>query len=386
MAEYKNLIEIVILICIFFIINVFVLYPLILAIASKIFSKPIKTSNEFKPEISIIIAAYNEEELIKDAIISIYDSDYPNELINVFVGSDGSSDRTVEIVNELQNQYPNLFCYEYERSGKNDVLNQLVPKAKTDIIFYMDADIRVEKNTISEIIAYFNDENVGSIIASMLSVDEIGNDNSGRQGETSYQKYEKNLRIYESEISSTINSLGAFYGLKKDYYSPLPNEFVCDDLYPLYKVIANGKRVFFNSKINVKEVRKKSLNIEFSRRVRVAAGGLATVWACKELLSPKYGWVSFFVWNHKLLRWFSPIYLIIIAVGTILLSPDSYLFYPLIILQGILYFGAIIGWILEKLKINFLPFKLLLFIVSMNIGFLFGIFRFLFKGQNAKWG
>ena len=61
----------------------------------------------------------------------------------------------------------------------------------------MDADIRIEKNTISELIAYFDDENIGSVIASMLSIDEIGNDNSGRQGETSYQKYEKILRVYE---------------------------------------------------------------------------------------------------------------------------------------------------------------------------------------------
>ena len=386
MAEYQNFIEIVILICIFLLINAFILYPLVLAIFSKFFKKPIRFSNNFQPEISVIIAAYNEERLIKDAIISIYESDYPKELINVFVGSDGSTDKTVEIVKELQKIYNNLFCYEFERSGKNYVLNQLVPKANTEIIFYMDADIRIERRTISQLTKILSDSTIGGVIASMLSIDVNKNNNLGRQGETGYQTYEKYLRIYESQISSTINSLGAFYGIKKKYYKPIPNELVCDDLYPLYQVIINNKRVVFNDKTIVKEVREKSLNIEFSRRVRVAAGGLSTVWACREILSPKYGWVSFFVWNHKILRWFSPVFLIIIAVGTVFLNPNSYLYLPLIILQVILYCGAILGWLLEKIKINFVFFKALLFIVSMNIGFLFGILRFITKKQNARWG
>jgi len=383
--DYNYIIEIIIWINIFLLFNIFFLYPAIISVAAKIFGKPVNSSEDYQPEITIIIAAYNEEKLIREAVESIYDSDYPINKMHVIIGSDGSTDRTVEILKELEEKYESLKYYEFDRSGKNYVLNQLVPKTNTDLIFYMDADLRIVNGTLSRMVKILSDEQVGAVLASIRIIGDKSDKTTGGFGESLYQGYETILRKNESRICSNINSLGTLYGIKREVYLPIPNDLVCDDLFRMLITATNKKRIIFDSESVVNEVREKSTREELVRRIRLAGGGLSTVWSCRKILNPKYGWISFFVWNHKVLRWLSPFYLIIIAAGTILLAGNSYLFYPLLISQIILYIGAFIGWLLEKMKLNFLPFRILLFTVSMNIGFLLGLIRFLGKGQNAKW-
>jgi len=378
--------KLVILISIFLIFNVFILYPVILWVASKFFKKPIISNTEFEPKITILIAAYNEEKLISEAIKSIYSSDYPIEKINVIVGSDGSSDNTIQILKSLSQQYKSLEYYELNRVGKNAVLNFLVEKSNSNIIFYMDADLRVKKDSIRKMLSILSDNSVGAVMASLEIMDAKSQKTAGGIGESIYQKYETFIRLRETEIFSNINSLGTLYGIKKEVYSPIPNDFVCDDLFRMLSTAIQKKRVIFDFATTVEEVREKSTKEEMLRRIRLVAGGLSTVWQCKKILNPKFGWVSFFVWNHKVLRWLTPFYLIFIALSTFFLNIHSNFFLPLLIFQITLYGGALIGWILEKIKINLLPFKILLFSVSMNIGFLLGIFRFLTKGQNSIWG
>ncbi len=380
------LVEIIILINVFLIFNVFILYPLILFLASKFFFKPITRSTDFKPDITIIIAAYNEEKLIKGAIDSIFTSDYPAEKIKVLVGSDGSDDSTVQVLEQLSQHYNNIEYFELKRIGKNAVLNFLVDKSNTEIIFYMDADLRVKPNTLSKMISILSDNSVGAVLASLEIIGEKSVSTAGGYGESLYQKYETYMRKKESDIFSNINSLGTLYGIKMEVYSPIPNDLVCDDLYRMLKTASHKKRIIFDTGLVVEEVREKTTKEELLRRIRLVAGGLSTVKECKSILNPKYGWVSYFVWNHKVLRWLSPLYLIAIAVSTIFLKPDSLLFIPILSLQIALYGGALIGWLFEKFKLNIMPFRILLFAVSMNIGFLLGILRFLTKGQNAIWG
>jgi poly-beta-1,6-N-acetyl-D-glucosamine synthase len=378
-------IEIILLVCLGLIAYTFVVYPILLKLLSGIFNKPLKINKEYQPELSIIISAYNEEEYIHDAVESLYKTDYPIEKIKVYVGSDGSTDRTVEIVDNLAEKYKNLFVYNFPRLGKNKVLNQIVPKTETEIILFMDADCRSNKDTILKMVESFSDPSVGAVIATMNSIDEGSNDNIGRLGETLYQKYESVLRVGESRIKSTVNSLGAFYGIRRDVYKPLPSDRVCDDYMPLLDSISMHKRVIFLNDAIVNEVRRKSLNNEISRRIRFTAGAMSTVWFAKKLLNPKYGWISFFLFSHKIIRWLTPVFMIGLLICTVLLPEASDIKMSLLILQGVLYFVALLGWIFEKLKLKFVVFKIPLFYITMNIGFLLGIFRFLAGLQNARW-
>ncbi len=387
-----NIYEIISLSAIFLLLYVFLLYPAVLAILAKIFHRKINSDEEFRPEITIIISAYNEEELIEGAIRSIYNSDYPSDKITVIVGSDGSSDATVDVVKQLANEYNKLEVYELPRSGKNKALNQLVPKANTEIIFYMDADCRLFPDTLKTMIPKFADKDVGCVISPLeiKSVEANVNnarpqEDSGSAGEEIYQKYEAVIRQNESRVFSTVNTLGACYGIRRELYRPIPNDRVCDDFYSVLNVVLLRKRVIFDTDSIVSEVRKKSLSSELNRKIRIASGGLSTVWACRRLLMPDYGWGCFFLWSHKLLRWLSPIYLILILLSSILAPPDSILYPGLLILQAAFYGMAALGWTLEKMRMNFMAFKMPLFFVSMNVGFCLGIIRFLRGRQNAMW-
>lgn len=360
------------------------IYPFLLNIISKINKSPINKNTDYQPEITVLIAAYNEEELIEECIRSVMKTNYPSEKINVFVGSDGSSDKTVEIVKALQKEFDNLTLFDFPRSGKNKVLNNMAEKAKGDVFYFMDADVKIKPDTIKELNQYLSDDSVGSAIAALHIVADYSK-NAGEHGETVYQKYESFLRLKESEIESNVNSLGAFYGVKKELFIPFPTDKVCDDLFNVFSVILKEKRVIFDDKTVVDEVRTKSLGQEFNRKVRVVSGGLSTISESAKLLKPSYGWSSFFVWSHKMVRWFSPLFLILLFIFTFPVPIESTFKDVLIVLQLIGYLSAFIGYLLDKANISISFFKLSYFYLSMNAAFFMGIIRFLSGKQNAAW-
>lgn len=362
-----------------------VIYPLVLNLISIFVKSPLRLKKDYEPEITILIAAYNEEELITDCLNSVLNCDYPKEKMRILVGSDGSTDRTNEIVKSYQDNYDNIQLFEYGRSGKNKVLNELVKNVKTEISFFLDADLRLRKDSLRNLVGILSDEKVGAALASVNIVKYDDNLNAGSHGESVYQKYESFLRAKESEIHSNINSLGTLYGIKTEYFKPFPSDTVCDDLFNVFSIALKDKRIIFDKNTIVDEVRLKSLNQEFFRRVRVVAGGLSTISYSSGLISPAYGWSSFFIWSHKMLRWFSPIFVILIFILTFLVPIESEIKTVLIWLQLFLYFSAFIGFILEKAKISVVFFKLAYFYLSMNAAFFVGILRFLQGKQNAAW-
>ncbi len=375
--------EILAVIFIFLIIFPYIIYPALLWILSKLFKKPVKIDNNYKPPITFILSVHNEEKLLRKTIESVFNSGYPLELINFIIGSDGSTDNSCTIVKELMEKYKKLELYEFPRSGKNFVINQIVPQAKTNIIIFIDADTNILPGTLDSYLSYYSDDTVGSVVASVDYFNKIGN--SGSFGEALYQKLESFIRIWEGNIKSNTNTLSAMYGIKKELFSPIPNDNVCDDLYILLNVSLKRKRVIFDKSTKVIDIRRKSMSGEMKRRIRFVAGGLAAIWSMKRLLIPDYGWVSFFLFSHKLLRYFSPLLLIGLFICTFFMVPNSVFYQIFIYGQLILYMFSFLGWVLEKIKINFILFKVPLFFVMINIGFLFGILKFVRGSQNAIW-
>ncbi|MCX6147478.1 MAG: glycosyltransferase [Candidatus Kapabacteria bacterium] len=143
----------------------FAIYPVLLFLLKNIFSKDVLKSNLFRPEITILIAAHNEERYIEDCIKSILNSDYPKEKISVIVGSDESTDKTNSILEVFSSEYTNIVFYKFDRIGKNAVINKLYEYVKSDFVFFFDTDCRVENNTISTLVDNFADENVGGVMS-----------------------------------------------------------------------------------------------------------------------------------------------------------------------------------------------------------------------------
>jgi len=376
-----NMAEIISIISIFLIVYPFVIYPLILKLLSFIFNNKVTKNFSFKGELTVLIAAYNEEDKIVNCINSIYNSNYPKDKINVLIGSDGSNDNTHSLVEELMKKHSSLNYFIYQRRGKNVVLNKLIKNVKTEFIYFLDADCRVESETFNHLIANFISKDVGAAFSPLKIVSK--DNNSGGSGEKYYQNFELFLRYYESKISSPVNSFGALM-MRVDLFSSIPNSTVCDDFYHILSIISKKKRVIFDTDTYIYEVRDKSLSDEFFRRKRLTSGGLATMYYFKKLFLPQYGLIPFFLISHKLSKWLSPFYLIILFISTLLLN-DSLYKEILMMGQVILYISALIAWFLEKTNFKIFIFKIPLFFVSMNLSLLLGWFRFFSGKQNAIW-
>ncbi|MCB0701265.1 MAG: glycosyltransferase [Ignavibacteriae bacterium] len=352
-----------------------VFYPLILSLLPK---NKIPLRNIELQNLSIIIAAYNEEEHIVDCINSILESDLEGLNLEILVGSDGSEDRTVEYVKSIKN--PIVKIYDYPRQGKNQTLNKLVKESKFDNLLFIDADFRLKTDSIKKLLQQFGKLDVGIIICPIEMRSKNGE--YSKEGESVYQKYESYIRRNESEIASCVNSLGS-YIIKKDIFEDISSDKYCDDLHSILTSIKKGKRVYFDEQNKIYEVRKSNFFEDYSRRKRLVGGGLSTIFAFKELLSISGGWSAFFLWSHKLLRWFSSVFLLFAFILSLFMLDTVFGLLTAYTISVLIIISAI-GFVLEKSGLAN-PLKLPLFFVFMNIGFIKGIMHYLYGSQNAKW-
>jgi cellulose synthase/poly-beta-1,6-N-acetylglucosamine synthase-like glycosyltransferase len=379
---------------IFGLIYIYFLYNIILKLWVKVAKKEVAKDENYQPEITIIISAHNEEALIEKSVLSIFQGDYPLNKIKVIIGSDGSTDKTVQLCEKIAesiNLKANsedkkiMEVYNFPRAGKNKTLNKITPLVKTDIIFFMDADIILDKSTISMMVQNFADPNVGAVISPMVYVEEASEINAGYNGEKMYQSFETKTKTYESQIWSTLNTLGAFYSVRRDLYKLLPNDKVCDDLMPIFNVNIAGKRVIYETSVCVYEIRKKSLSNELARRIRVSSGSMETIWAAKELFSFKQFRNFFFLFSHKIIRYFSPIFLLLIFVGTLLIWKSGVIAYLLILFETVFLLLSFVGYLFEEDKIKFFPAQFSVYFLTMNVGFVLAFIQFLKRSSNSKW-
>ncbi len=362
-----------------------VLYPILLVILSFFFKNTPATDKDFKPAITFIIAAYNEQNYISDALQSILDLDYDLNKIQVIIGSDGSTDRTIEISNSYKDKFKDLTILDLKRGGKNNVLNESYKHIKNDYIYILDADFRLKPNSINESIKYFTDPNIGAVISKLNIISGAKPTNAGEIGESTYQKFDNFIKVKESEIWSTLNNFGC-YGIRKELLYPIPNNKVCDDMYNILRVASEKRRVFITNESIVNEVREKYTAEEIKRRERISSGSISTLLAVPQILNPKLGWSSFFFFSHRFIRFFYPIILILVLVFTpFMYCENTTIFYIFAIGQIIFYLFSFIGYLLDKKNIVLPLFSFPYFFLMLNIGYFNGIIQFIKNEQSAVW-
>lgn len=347
-----------------------IIYPIILSLLPK---NQVNKRDLKLDSISILISAYNESELIQECIESVLNSDTKNIYIEILIGSDGSDDDTVSIANSINDSRVKVF--DFERGGKNTTINKLVDEAKHDTLMFIDADFRLKSNTISKLIEQYSRLDVGVIICPI--------DVQSAESESVYQKYESFIRKKESDISSCVNTLGG-YIISKAIFNKIDSTNYCDDLYSILTSISKGKRVYFDTSNSIYEVRESNFLEDFGRRKRLVGGGLSTIFRFKKLLSPNEGWNSFFLWSHKVLRWYSSVFFFAAYVFSFFMLDSLFGLLTAYFISLLLIVSAI-GYLLETGKMKN-PFKLPLFFVSMNVGFVQGIYHFYKGKQNSIWG
>jgi len=326
----------------------------------------------------MIIAAHNEEENIRSKLESCLNLDYPKEKLEVIVASDGSTDRTNEIVNEFKNDAVRLLSFN-ERKGKTFVQNEAVKVARGAILLFSDATTKYDSQVIKKLVRNFADANVGAVGGELVYVNK--NSSSVGMGGGLYWRYEKFLKAKESRITSLTGVSGCCYAVRKELYEPISLDLISDFVIAqaIYK---KGKRAIYEPEAIVYEDTNNTAADEFKMRVRITVRTLYGVWSMKNLLNPfKYGFFSIQLFSHKILRYLVPLFLILLFILNIALLKHSLYKFTLII-QTAFYMCAILGGILpKKNRYLFIPF----YFCVTNLALLEGFLQFLKGERNVLW-
>jgi cellulose synthase/poly-beta-1,6-N-acetylglucosamine synthase-like glycosyltransferase len=362
-----------------------VLYPIIIKIISLFFKKRKHASNsEFT--VSILISAYNEEKVIKQRLNNIANLDYDFTKIEVLVGSDCSTDRTNEILEKLKNIYPWLSVYLFmKRRGKVSVLNDLVRKVKNEILLFTDANTVFDKNSINQLIPYFNDPAIGGV-SGRLKLIEREVVSKSKSEEKKYWEYETIIKKLEGRCGVLIGANGGIFAIKRNLFKEIPLERpVTDDLFISLSVLQqNYQFVYESNAIAYEEVAPKIID-EFKRKVRFGSTNFHTLLYFKNLLFNKNILLSYSLWAHKVMRWLTPLLLILIFLLNIALFKTNVLFQIFLIVQLSLCFLSGLGFLLRRINIYVSPLLISFYFLLTNAALLVGLFKFLFRKQTAFW-
>jgi cellulose synthase/poly-beta-1,6-N-acetylglucosamine synthase-like glycosyltransferase len=322
-------------------IYTFILFPILIIVRGLLFRKPHQGS-ESTPSVSLIIAAYNEEKSIEAKIKNVLSLDYPRQKLEVLIASDGSADRTEEIVRTYADQDIKLLSL--PRQGKLATLNSVVSAAHGDILVFSDANNTFASNAIRALVWPFADPQVGGVAGNQVYLSH-GAGSASSEGERSYWDFDQMLKYYQSEAGSVTSATGSIYAIRRALFCNVPPG-VPDDFFISANVIAQGFRLVFAREAICYESVAESSDREFSRKVRIITQGLYGVYLMRELLNPiRHGFYSIQIFSHKLLRRLMFLPLIVLFLATPFLWKDG-LFYQLVMLAQIGFYSlAFLGWL-----------------------------------------
>lgn len=368
--------------CVGAMLHTYVLYPLTLRLFPRRYAKPPEMPENGWPRIAVLIAAYNEEQVIRRKIENTLALDYPPDKMEVLIGSDGSTDRTNEIARGIQDPRVRLYVYE-GRNGKPGVLNRLVKETTADVLVMTDANVRIEPTTFRNLIRHFADPGVAGVAAAKAILKS-----GGKQGiaplEHRYAAVTASTRSLEGAVGGYSGTLGAYYAMRRELFQPFPLVAMNDDILSLYPAVAAGKRVAYEPTAIAYEDSGSSVREEFRRRIRIGASNFKTLELCHDLLRPSRGMVAYSFFSHKVLHWYFPFFMLLALLTNALLLhfPFYRTFFEV---QAVGYGIALLGWLASCLGIRVpLAFNLYYF-VAMNIALFCGWWANRRRSRSAVW-
>jgi poly-beta-1,6-N-acetyl-D-glucosamine synthase len=274
-----------------------------------------------EPSISVVLVVRNEQRVLAAKLENLLGLDYPQERMDVVVVSDGSTDRTEEILHEYA-QNPRVQTVLKQLSqGKASGLNDALQVAQGEIVIFTDARQHIEAGGVKVLVENFADPQVGCVSGELMLGDRKAGEKA--QGLGLYWRIEKRVRELESASGSVVGATGAFYGVRRDLLVPLPPETLLDDVYIPMQVVRAGKRVVFEPRARAWDLVDQGASREFARKVRTLGGNYQLLqlapWLCSSENPIRFEFVS-----HKLLRLIVPFALVTALVACVFLPQPLY--------------------------------------------------------------
>lgn len=380
------ILQVIFWVSIFLIFYSYLVFPALLYLIARNKSREPEaaTSNEL-PDISVLIAAFNEEEVIASKIDSILSGNYPSEKLEILVGSDASTDSTNEQLEKLEKLHPGLRIFLFrERTGKPGVVNRLVEESHGEILIITDANVMLDKNALFEMVGNFKKPQIGLVDSQMINT-RSKKDGISRQ-EKFYISREVRIKHNESLIWGTMmGPFGGCYAVRKSLFKPVPDNFLVDDFYINMSVLRQGYHCISNINALVYEDVSNNLREEFRRKKRISAGNFQNLSEYRSLLFSGKPGVAFCFFSHKVIRWFVPL-LVIITLGISIVLGLEYLSFRILALLQILVLAIpLIDYLLRKIKIHSVPLRFISHFVMMNLALLAGFLKYMGGIRSNVW-
>lgn len=351
----------------------------------RIFTKKklvVLTDNEL-PDVTLLIAAYNEQDYVKAKVENTLQLNYPAEKLHQIWVTDGSNDETPE---RLKAYSMIEVLHRPERSGKIAAMNRGIKFVKTPIVIFSDANTLLGKDSIMRIAQMFADPKVGCV-SGEKRIFNANEEAASAAGEGIYWKYESTLKRWDAELYSAVGAAGELFAIRTELFNEVEPDTLLDDFIISLRVAMKGYKIDYDPEAYAIETASANVKEELKRKIRIAAGGIQSVIRLYPLLNIfKYGILSFQYISHRVLRWtVTPVSLLLILLINAILAPYSNLYLILLGLQLLFYVSALLGWFLEnrkmKVKLLFVPY----YFFIMNYAVFMGFGRYIKKSQSVNW-
>jgi len=345
--------------------------------------KEVILTDEELPEVTLLIAAYNEEDFVAKKVENTLSLNYPQQKLHQMWCTDGSNDRTPEL---LANYPEVVVLHKPERAGKIAAMNRAVKFVKTPIVIFSDANTLLGKESIRKIAEMFHNPKVGCV-SGEKRIFNAESEAASAAGEGLYWKYESTLKRWDAELYSAVGAAGELFAIRTELFNEVEPDTLLDDFIISLRVAMQGYKIDYDPEAYAIETASANVKEELKRKIRIAAGGIQSVIRLYPLLNIfKYGLLSFQYISHRVLRWtITPIAMILLLLVNIALAPFSTFFLVVLGLQILFYLSAYIGYVLEdkklKVKIFFIPY----YFYIMNYAVFMGFGRYIKKSQSVNW-
>lgn len=372
-------------ICAFIIFYVFIGYGILISLLSKFKTrKPIADlSDEDLPEVTFLVAAYNEEDIIKEKILNTLNLDYPKNKLKIKVVTDGSNDNT----NNIIQQFPKVeLCFKPQRAGKIAAVNRVMPSVESPITVFSDANVMINQEGLKKMVRHFQSNMVAAVSGekTVMSKEE---DRASSSGEGFYWKYESFLKKKDAEWNTLVGSAGELFALRTHLYEAIDTNTLIEDFVLTMKLSANGYKVAYEPNALAIESGSANMEEETKRKVRISAGGIQAVIVLFPLLNFfRFGKLTFQYISHRVLRWtLMPLALIGAFVSIIFLAGKGWLYDTLMAGELLFALLAFAGYSLRngetKIKVLFIPY----YFLYMHYCVVLGWIKYFRGKQQVTW-
>jgi biofilm PGA synthesis N-glycosyltransferase PgaC len=335
-----------------------------------------------EPTVTLIVVAHNEAARIAGRIENFLDLDYPRGRLEIILGSDGSTDGTAERAEAYRRDGVSVVAFA-SRRGKPAVLNDLVPKARGEIVVLADARQRFDRDALRALVGPFADSRVGAVSGELVLTPRDDGSVAG-SGVGFYWRYEKFIRRHESRAESTPGATGAIYAIRRELFAAIPEDTILDDVLIPLRIARRGYRVLLEPRARAYDRVAATGEEEFTRKVRTMAGKFQLFARNRWLLSPFHNPLWLQTVSRITLRLVAPLLLAAAFATDLALADQS--FYAAILALQLLFYGAAIGGYLLRHTRRWVPFLTLPYLVCLlNWAIVVGLARFVSGRQRVTW-